>query len=182
MLFHQSQTHEWSTGPQAYDKRRQEREGRQEREEKQEKDVKPRPKFPPVIKPKTVGIVPPLVSSLHSTPTSSKRNLTSRLEMAESVAKRRRVSLPEKKRRGATRRKGRGPRQSQAKGGSSSPIKIVQLQTTDRDALRSRTSSPRKSVNPKADMESLFLAAGLEVHVAHWQLKATLFQVNTHFV
>ncbi len=166
MLFHQSRAHEWSTGPQAYDKRRQEREGRQEREEKQEQDVKPRPKFLPVIKPKTVGIVPPLVSSLHSTPTSSKRNLTSRLELAESTAKRRRVTLPEKKRRGATRRKGR---QSQAKGGSSSPIKIVQLQTTDRDALRSRTGSPRKSVNPKADMESLFLAAGLEVHVAHWQ-------------
>lgn len=159
--------------PQAYDKKR------QEREEKKEKDVKLRPKPTAVIKPKTVGIVPPLVTTFGAgTPTSSKRNLTSRLETAESEAKRKRTRSPERRRGGAVRRNVKRSRQSKGTG-KSSPIKIVQLQTTDRDrwgGQRGQSRSPRKRANPKADMESLLLAAGLEVCcfvIETWQLDIT---------
>ncbi len=151
---------------QNYDKKR------QEKEDKKEKEPKPRPKLSVVLKPKTVGIVPPMVATTYpTTPTSSKRNLTSRLELAETEAKRRRVRSPERRRGGLTRgekRGGRGPRRRSSRvsmAGKSSPIKIVQLQA-DRDSWggqRARNASPRKSINPKADMEALFLAAGLEV-------------------
>ena len=154
---------------QTYHRKRQEKEKTEEK-----KELRLRTK-PAVLRPKTVGIVQPLAIQMSPiTPTSSKRNLTDRMQSAASEVKRRRLNSAESRGGGRSREQKSGrqggrrpPRNSKVSPPiRSSPIKIIQLQSGDGNMGRDhspRNVTPRKPTNPKADMECLLLAAGLEV-------------------
>ena len=110
---------------------------------------------------------------------TSKRNLSGRLQEAESAAKRLRLEPADSKAsntrglvqgrggrsgRQGTRRTQKVPRVSPMRSpNKQSPLKIVQVHRICSDV------SPRKEVarNSKADIESLLFAAGLEVPIQH---------------